>query len=85
MDYDFSGVCADQLEKLAKRLEALKKANLKEYALAMNVINQEIALDNLGGTLIQITDIFNDVSKAIQIIYTEALNKAQRKLKEHLA
>jgi hypothetical protein len=51
----------------------------------MNVINQEIALDNLGGTLIQITDIFNDVSKAIQIIYTEALNKAQRKLKEHLA
>ena len=84
MDHDFSNLCADQLEKLQKRLESLKKANLKDYTMALNVINNEEACDKIGEIHVQVDDIFNDVSKSIQIIYTEALNKVQRKLGEYL-
>ena len=30
MDYDFSGLCSDQLEKLTKRLQSLNKSFVKE-------------------------------------------------------
>lgn len=84
MEPDFSNICADQLEVLTKRLDSLKKRNIKDYTLAMYVINNEEACENLGATLVEVADIFNDVSKSIQILYVEALNKVQRKLKEHL-
>ena len=84
MDYDFSGVCADQLEKLKKRLEALNKAYIKEYKLALNVINNPIANEHRGETIIEVEDLLRDQVAKCEIFYTETLNKVQRVLAKHL-
>lgn len=47
MDYDFSGLCTDQLERLNKRLMSLEKVFIKEYELALGVINNPVANENM--------------------------------------
>lgn len=84
MDYDFSGLCCDQLEKLKKRLESLNKACIKEYKLALNVINNPIANEKRGETMVEVEDTLRDVVGKVEIFYTEALNKVQRSLSKHL-
>lgn len=84
MDYDFSGVCADQLEKLKKRLEALNKAYIKEYKLALNVINNPVANEHRGETIVEVEDLLRDQVGKCEIFYTETLNKVQRVLAKHL-
>lgn len=84
MDYDFSGVCADQLEKLKKRLESLNKAYIKEYKLALNVINSPVANEHRKETFIEIENLLSDQVGKSQIFYTETLNKVQRVLAKHL-
>ena len=84
MDYDFSGLCADQLEKLTKRLQSLNKAFVKEYKMAMNVINNPIANEHRGETMVEIEDLFRDQVGKCEIFYTETLNKIQRALGKHL-
>jgi hypothetical protein len=84
MDYDFSGLCADQIEKLDKRLASLKKAFIKEYVVALNVINNKNANDNRGAMKTEIDDLFNDVGNKASIFYTECMNKVQRVLTTNL-
>jgi len=84
MDYDFSGLCADQLERLAKRLESLKKTFIKDYAFALNIINNPEANEKRGEIKVQVDDILNDVANKSVIFYTEAMNKVQRVLREHV-
>lgn len=84
MDYDFSGLCGDQIMRLEKRLESLKKNFLKDYAIAMNVINNPSANEKRGEIRVQIDDLLNDVANKSSIFYTETLNKVQRVLKENL-
>lgn len=84
MDYDFSGLCADQIERLTKRLESLKKTFIKDYAFALNIINNPHANDKRGEIKVQVDDILNDVANKSVIFYTEAMNKVQRVLKEHV-
>ncbi len=84
MDYDFSGLCADQLEKLTKRLQSLNKSFIKEYKLAMNVINNQKANEHRGETMVEVEDLFRDQVVKCQIFYTETLNKIQRALSKHL-
>jgi hypothetical protein len=84
MDYDFSGLCADQLEKLEKRLTSIQKANIKEYCIALNVLNSPQEHEARSQTKQEINDIFNDVNTKLAIIYTEALNKVQRVLRKNL-
>lgn len=84
MDYDFSGVCADQLEKLSKRLEALNKAYIKEYKLALNVINNPVANEHRKETFTEVEDLLRDQVTKCAIFYTETLNKVQRALAKHL-
>lgn len=84
MEYDFSGLCADQIEKLEKRLSSLKKAFTKDYAIALHIINNKHANDNEGIIKIAIDDIFNDVANKASIFYTECMNKIQRLLLENI-
>jgi hypothetical protein len=84
MEYDFSGLCADQLFILEKRLESFKKACLKEYVMALNVVNNPDEQEHRGETKVELDDIFNDASKRAQLVYTEAMNKVQRVLSKYL-
>lgn len=84
MDYDFSGLCCDQLEKLKKRLESLNKSFVKEYKLALNVINNPIANEKHGEIFVEVEDLLRDQVGKCEIFYTETLNKVQRTLGKHL-
>lgn len=84
MDYDFSGLCADQLEKLAKRLQSLNKSFVKEYKLALNVINSAKANEHRSEVFTEIEDLLRDQIGKTEIFYTETLNKVQRALAKHL-
>lgn len=84
MDYDFSGLCADQVEKLEKRLQSLKKSFIKEYMIGLNIINNTNANENRGTIKTQIDDLFNDVANKAAIFYTECMNKVQRVLTTNL-
>jgi hypothetical protein len=84
MHYDFAGLCADQLEKLAKRLQALNKAFIKDYKFSLNLINNSKANEHRGETMTEVEDHLRDVVGKVEIFYTEALNKVQRSLVKHL-
>lgn len=84
MDYDFSGLCADQLFKLEKRLTALNKTYKKEYELALNVINNPLQYENRGEIMLAIDDQLRDVVNKCEIFYNEAMNKVQIELRKHL-
>ncbi len=84
MDYDFSGLCADQLEKLTKRLQSINKAFVKEYKLALNVINNPVSNDHRSETMSEIEDLLRDQISKTEILYTETFNKVQRSLIKHL-
>lgn len=84
MDYDFSGLCADQLEKLRKRLESSNKAFMKEYKIALDVINNPEQHEHRGEIMIGVEDQLRDVVKKCEIFYTETMNKVQRELSKFL-
>lgn len=84
MDYDFSGLCADQLEKLKKRLESLNKTYVKEYKMALNVINNPNANEHRGEIMVSIEDHLRDVVGKCEIFYTESMNKIQKELVKFL-
>lgn len=84
MDYDFSGLCADQVEKLKKRLEGLNKACVKEYKIALNVINSPSQMEHRGEIMIGVEDALRDVVGKCEIFYTEAMNKVQQELVKFL-
>lgn len=84
MDYDFAGLCADQLFTLEKRLTSLNKSFVKEYRMALNVINNPVANEHRGEVMTEVEDALRDVVGKTQIFYTEALNKVQRALAKYL-
>lgn len=84
MDYDFSNLCADQLERVEKRLDALRKAFVKQYHVSLDVINNKHANDKRGETIQLIEDLFRDQIKKDNIFWTECFNKVQRSLKQYL-
>lgn len=84
MDYDFSGLCSDQLEILEKRLESLKKVFMKEYRVALNVINNHTANEKRSEIMYDIESIFNDTATSAKSIYASAMNKVISVLKRDL-
>lgn len=84
MDYDFSQLCADQIEKLVKRLESLKKSYLKEYMVALRVVNHANVNDNIETISVQVDDLFRDEIRKSNILWIECMNKVQRLLIENL-
>lgn len=84
MEYDFSGLCADQLAILNKRLHSVNKKFLKEYLLALNVINHPKANEHREETIREVENLLHDQVGKCEIFYTETLNKVQRTLAAHL-
>lgn len=84
MDYDFSVLCADQLEKLSKRLDSLHKQFIKDYEMALNVINNPIDNEHRTEKVIELEDLLRDQGKKTEIFYTETLNKIQKTLSKYL-
>lgn len=84
MEYDFSGLCADQIDTLEKRLISLKKSFIKDYVVSLNVINNKNANDNRSVIKTDIDDLFNDVLNKTSIIYTECMNKVQRVINSNI-
>lgn len=84
MDYDFSGLCADQIEKLAKRLQSLNKAFVKEYKMALNVINHGRTNEFRSDIIIEVEDLLRDQIGKSEIFYTETLNKIQECLGKYM-
>lgn len=84
INYDFSGMCADQLFSLEKRLASLNKSFIKEYKMALNVINSKETNEHRGEVISEVEDSLRDVITKCQIFYAEALNKVQRSLGKYL-
>lgn len=84
MDYDFSNLCTDQTEKLAKRLESLNKSFIKDYKFALSIINNQKANEHRGEIMQEIEDILRDQVNKSVIFYIESLNKVQHSLSKHL-
>ena len=84
MEYDFSGLCADQMEKIKKRLESANKAFMKEYKIALNVINNSNQHEHRGEIMVGVEDQLRDVVGKCEIFYTETMNKVQRELAKFL-
>lgn len=84
MEVDFSGLQADQLEKLRKRLESLNKSFVKEYKIGLDVINNPEQHEHRGEIMIGVEDQLRDVVKKCEIFYTETMNKVQRELSKFL-
>lgn len=75
MDYDFSGLCSDQIEKLEKRLESLQKSFIREYKISLNVINCPTSNSNRGEIMFDVESIFHDTAISVKSIYASSMNK----------
>lgn len=84
MEYDFSVLCFSQMEKLKKKLESLHKSFVKDYEMALNVINNPIDNEHRTEKVIEVEDLLRDQGKKTEIFYTETLNKVQRTLSKYL-
>jgi aspartate/glutamate racemase len=84
MEYDFSTLCVGQLEKLRKKLDSSNKAFIKEYEMALDVINNPEQHEHRGEIIIGVEDELRDVANKCEIFYTETMNKVQRELAKFL-
>jgi hypothetical protein len=84
MDYDFSFICSDQLEKLDKRLYALKKTFIKEYIIALNVINNPDQNDHRNELKQEIDILLSDCAQKCSISFKQTFNKIQDVLRKYL-
>jgi uncharacterized protein YejL (UPF0352 family) len=84
MDYDFSTLCADQIEKLQKKLISINKSFMYEYKLSLNVINNRIANDHRGEIANEVEDLLSDQVTKCCVQYMETLRKVQSALARHL-
>lgn len=84
MIYDFEGLSADLLAKLEKRLNSYNRAVSKDFAFALNIINDPKANENRPVIMMEMDNLLRDQVKKSQIFYTETFNKILRVLKDHL-
>jgi hypothetical protein len=84
MDYDFSNMCANQIEKIEKRMEALGKAFVKDYHLALDVINHSAANEKRAEIMQEVEDLLRDTRNKSVIFFTECMNKVQKALVKNM-
>jgi len=81
MEYDFSGLCGDQLELVEKKLTYMNKEFIKDYMNVICIINNKNANENLDKIEIILSDLLNDTSKKSGSFYIECM----KKIKSYLA
>lgn len=74
MEYNFQGLCGDQLEKIEKRLESAKKSFMKEYDVTLNVIETQYQKNHREEKRQDLITLFDDTKKALIAIYAKHLN-----------
>lgn len=84
MDYDFSSLNSDQLEKLVKKLDSFNESLIKSYKITLNVINNSVELDHRDETIVELEDELRDVLNHAHILYAKTLNKCQELLVKYL-
>lgn len=84
MEYDFSTLQADQLDKLTKRLESLNKSFVNEYKMALAIINSESQREHRKEIMVEVENKLHEVVGKCEIHYTETMNKIQRELAKFL-
>ena len=84
MDYDFSGLCSDQLEKLSKRLAALNKAFVKDYKMSLGVISSPSLNDKWEEIFNEVNNLLTIQANQSEVLYTQTFNKIQKVLGQYL-
>jgi hypothetical protein len=84
MDYDFASLAVDQIDKIQKRLKSLNKSFIKEYKVALNVINNAVEREHRTDTIMEIEDILNAVAIKCEVVYRDALAKSHNVLERYL-
>jgi len=84
MEYNFSTLAADNLEKIESRFTKLSKSILKEYLLALSVINSESVNKNWETIELTISDIFHDSVHKSLINWTQSLKLIEELLGKYL-
>jgi uncharacterized protein YktB (UPF0637 family) len=72
--YNFSGLSGDQLDKFEKRLASIKKAFMKEYLIALHVIDDKKMNDEQQDIKQRLDDMFNDANKKCLNSYKGLMN-----------
>lgn len=84
MEYNFTTLATDNLEKLETRFTKLSKLILKEYYLALEVINNRKVNDHFDEIEIQLLDIFHDAVHQSLSVWSTALKQVEIILDNHL-
>jgi hypothetical protein len=84
MEYNFHGLCGDQLEKIEKRLESAKKSFMKEYDVALNIIETTYQKEHREEKRQDLISLFDDTKKALMILYASHLQKVMTVLARDL-
>ena len=84
MEYNFSGMCADQTFLLKKRIDALNERFKNQYAAAINLINCALEDDKRIDMSVEISDLLNDQANQCEILYTNTMNKVVQVLHRYL-
>ena len=83
-DHDFNPLCRDQLFLLEKKLNALHKSFVKDYNMAIHLINNPNLNKNMDDVRVEISDMLDDQLNTCVIFYTETFAKIQRALLRYL-
>jgi hypothetical protein len=84
MDYDFSNLALSQLETLRKKLESAKKVFIKEYFLAIQVINSENLKEDYKELRERMEVVLDGAAQKSRIAFTQALNDISDSLLKRL-
>lgn len=84
MEYDFYGLTADHTIKLKKRLESLNKTFMKEYFLALKVINSPEIHEKWGEIAVALEDKLQTAATKAEIAYRGHLNDLVTAIERYL-
>ncbi len=76
MNYDFSILCNEQREKLSKKLSSINRSFMKEYLIALNVINIDEDSNKEKNVLyLTAKDILENQVSRCEVIYQKAFGE----------
>lgn len=80
MEYNFSELSVNTIEKTEKQLTSLKKKFVKELNLALGVIRNQVTDDQIDLISTKVSDAWNDEMNRQICMMTECMNKIQKSI-----
>jgi hypothetical protein len=84
MEYDFQTLFNDQLDKLDKKLTSFNKSIVKEYKIALNVINSKNEQENRNENFDKIQILLSDALCKSHGSYNKIFDNIEEILKRYL-